>query len=40
VKESLVRRFEERGADDPSTPPGVRGTWCSVKNDLVLAPDA
>jgi protocatechuate 3,4-dioxygenase beta subunit len=37
VKESLIRTFEERSADDPSTPPGITTPWTAVKNDLVLA---
>jgi hydroxyquinol 1,2-dioxygenase len=37
VKESLIREFEDRSADDPSTPPGVSSSWCAVRNDLVLA---
>jgi catechol 1,2-dioxygenase len=38
VKASLIREFVERAPDDPETPRGVTGPWCSVKNDLVLAP--
>lgn len=38
VKPSLLRRFEPRSAADPERPPGVEGEWCSVENDLVLAP--
>jgi hydroxyquinol 1,2-dioxygenase len=38
VKPSLVRTFTERSAADPDRPPGVRGAWVSVRNDLVLAP--
>jgi hydroxyquinol 1,2-dioxygenase len=38
VKSSLVRDFEARREDDPSTPPGVHGAWCAVQNDMVLAP--
>ena len=37
VKESLIRTFEERTPDDPSTPPGITTPWTAVKNDLVLA---
>lgn len=37
VKPSLVRRFEERAADDPARPPGVSGKWFSARNDIVLA---
>jgi catechol 1,2-dioxygenase len=39
VKPSLIREFEERRGDDPSTPAGIQGAWCAVQNDLVLAPD-
>jgi len=38
VKGSLVRDFEARDAGAPSTPQGVSGAWCAVRNDLVLAP--
>lgn len=38
VKPSLVRQFVKRTADDPERPDGVDGAWCSVVNDLVLAP--
>jgi catechol 1,2-dioxygenase len=38
VKPSLIRSFEERSPDDPATPPCVSGPWCSVENDIVLAP--
>ena len=40
VKPTLLRRFAERAADDPERPPGVDVPWCSVENDIVLAPDA
>jgi hydroxyquinol 1,2-dioxygenase len=36
VKPSLVRDFVPRAADDPETPPGVDGEWCSLENDFVL----
>ncbi len=38
VKPSLIRRFVERRSTDPQAPPGVDGEWCSVENDVVLAP--
>ena len=38
VKPSLLRTFVTRSADDPSRPEGIRGDWCSVENDIVLAP--
>ncbi|MFT3863275.1 MAG: dioxygenase [Solirubrobacterales bacterium] len=38
VKPSLVRRFEDRAADDPERPEGVEEPWCSLRCDLVLAP--
>jgi catechol 1,2-dioxygenase len=38
VKQSLIREFIARAGDDPERPAGVRGPWCSVENDLVLAP--
>jgi catechol 1,2-dioxygenase len=38
VKPSLVRTFEERAADDPATPEGVDGPWCSLECTLALAP--
>jgi catechol 1,2-dioxygenase len=38
VKPSLLRRFVEHAADDPERPAGVVGAWCSVENDVVLAP--
>jgi len=38
VKPSLLRTFAPRAADDPARPAGVDGAWCSVQNDLVLAP--
>ncbi len=40
VKQSLLRDFVPRSADDPECPPGVVGPWYSVRNDIVLAPDA
>jgi hydroxyquinol 1,2-dioxygenase len=36
VKQSLIREFQPRSADDPQTPAGVTGPWCLVENDLVL----
>jgi catechol 1,2-dioxygenase len=39
VKPSLLRHFEKRGAEDPDRPEGVTGEWCSVENDIVLAPE-
>ena len=36
VKQSLLREFASRTADDPETPAGVSGPWCLVQNDLVL----
>jgi catechol 1,2-dioxygenase len=38
VKPSLLREFVRRAANDPERPPGVSGEWCSVQNDIVLAP--
>jgi catechol 1,2-dioxygenase len=38
VKQSLVRDFVPRAADDPERPAGVNMPWCSVDSDLVLAP--
>lgn len=38
VKPSLLRRFVPRAADDPEHPGGFTGDWCSVRNDIVLAP--
>jgi len=39
VKQSLIREFVPRGADDPERPSSIPATeWCSVKNDIVLAP--
>jgi hydroxyquinol 1,2-dioxygenase len=38
VKRSLIRTFVPRAADDPARPHGVDGPWCSVQNDVVLAP--
>jgi len=40
VKPSLVRTFAERDADDPETPAGIDGAWCSLECTLVLAPGA
>jgi hydroxyquinol 1,2-dioxygenase len=40
VKDSLVRRFVERSADDPERPPEIEGPWASLELDLVLAPGA
>jgi catechol 1,2-dioxygenase len=38
VKSSLLRTFEQRDADDPGTPAGVDGPWCSLECTLFLAP--
>ncbi len=39
VKRSLIRQFVPRGADDPERPASIAaGEWCSVDNDIVLAP--
>ena len=38
MKPSLLRRFEERAADDPERPAGVEEPWVSLELDLVLAP--
>jgi protocatechuate 3,4-dioxygenase beta subunit len=38
-KPSLVRDFVSRSGDDPARPNGVQGEWCSVRNDIVLAPN-
>lgn len=38
VKPSLLRQFIERSAEDPDRPPGINDKWCSVHNDIVLAP--
>jgi hydroxyquinol 1,2-dioxygenase len=38
VKPSLLRRFEDRGAEDPERPEGVEEPWVSLGLDLVLAP--
>jgi catechol 1,2-dioxygenase len=40
VKRSLVRTFVPRAPDDPQRPPSIEGEWCSVENDIVLAPVA
>jgi catechol 1,2-dioxygenase len=37
VKSSLIRRFEQRAADDPDRPPGIDRAWCSVHTDIVIA---
>jgi hydroxyquinol 1,2-dioxygenase len=38
VKQSLLRDFVPRSADDPERPEGIDGEWFSVENDIVLAP--
>ena len=38
VKRSLIREFVPRAADDPERPASIEGEWCSVANDIVLAP--
>ena len=39
VKQSLIREFVQRKADDPDKPSSIPNEeWCSVKNDIVLAP--
>lgn len=38
VKPSLLRDFVARSGDDPERPAGVEGEWCSVENEIVLAP--
>jgi hydroxyquinol 1,2-dioxygenase len=38
VKQSLLREFVPRSADDPERPDGVAGEWVSVENDVVLSP--
>jgi hydroxyquinol 1,2-dioxygenase len=38
VKPSLLRRFEERAAEDPGRPEGIEEPWVSLELDLVLAP--
>jgi catechol 1,2-dioxygenase len=38
VKRSLIREFVSRAADDPERPPSIQGQWCSVENNIVLAP--
>jgi hypothetical protein len=41
VRRSLLRDFVERSADDPERPSSIPSApWCSVDNDLVLAPVA
>jgi protocatechuate 3,4-dioxygenase beta subunit len=39
VKPSLVRAFVEHAPDDPETPPGIDGPWCSLECTFALAPD-
>jgi hydroxyquinol 1,2-dioxygenase len=38
VKPTLLRTFVERDPLDIARPAGVDGPWCSVENDIVLAP--
>ncbi len=39
VKRSLIREFVPKEPDDPERPASIeKGAWCSVKNDIVLAP--
>jgi len=39
VKRSLLRDFVPRNPDDPERPASiVKGEWCTVDNDIVLAP--
>jgi hydroxyquinol 1,2-dioxygenase len=38
VKQSLVRRFAPRSADDPERPSNIEGPWCSLETDIVLEP--
>jgi hydroxyquinol 1,2-dioxygenase len=38
VKPTLLRDFLEREPGDPARPAAVDGPWCSVENDIVLAP--
>ena len=38
VKHSLIREFVPRSADDVERPPSIQGEWCTVENDIVLAP--
>jgi hydroxyquinol 1,2-dioxygenase len=38
VKPSLMRRFQDRAADDPERPEGVEEPWVSLELNLVLAP--
>jgi hypothetical protein len=39
VKPTLLREFRDRDPLDPERPDGVDGPWCSVQNDIVLAPE-
>jgi catechol 1,2-dioxygenase len=36
VKPSLLRKFEERSAEDPERPEGITGEWVSLESDIVL----
>ena len=36
VKPSLLRKFEERSAEDPERPEGIAGEWVSLESDIVL----
>jgi len=38
VKQSLLRHFVERAADDPERPAGISGSWVSLETDIVLVP--
>jgi hydroxyquinol 1,2-dioxygenase len=38
VKQSLVRRFLQRSAEDPERPSNIDGPWCSLVTDIVLEP--
>ena len=38
VKRSLLREFVPRSADDPERPSGISEAWCSVENEVILAP--
>jgi hydroxyquinol 1,2-dioxygenase len=40
VKPTLLRAFVERDPLDPARPAGVDGPWCSVENEIVLAPES